>query len=177
VLILNGAAQSIGLYAAGLAVAHGATTVDYVDNRRERLEIAGTLGATPHPTGQKAKLRSSDLPDRKYDIVIEGTSTATGVDLGLRALAPGGLCSAVGYYLPPGTKVPLMHMYANDATLKIGVSHTRPVLPALLDFVDSTGFPAELVTTMLADWDDAPAAYEAHTTKLILHRPPLTAIR
>jgi threonine dehydrogenase-like Zn-dependent dehydrogenase len=173
VLVLNGAAQSIGLYAAGLAVAHGATTVDYVDNRPERLEVAETLGATPHPTGQD-RLRRADLPDRKYDIVVEGTSTATGIDLALRALTPGGLCTAVGYYLPPGTKVPLMHMYANDATLKIGVSHTRPVLPALLDFVGNTGFPAEVVTTMLADWDDAPTAYAVHTTKLVLHRPPLT---
>ncbi|WP_316575975.1 alcohol dehydrogenase catalytic domain-containing protein [Nocardia canadensis] len=40
VLVLAGAAQSIGLYAAGLAVAHGAEVVDYVDHRPERLAIA-----------------------------------------------------------------------------------------------------------------------------------------
>ncbi|WP_316575976.1 hypothetical protein [Nocardia canadensis] len=66
-----------------------------------------------------------------------------------------------------------MHMYANDATLKIGVSHVRPHLPDLLDFIAGTEFPAETVTTLLADWDDAPEAYRAHTTKLVLHRPPL----
>jgi hypothetical protein len=64
-----------------------------------------------------------------------------------------------------------MHMYANDATLKIGVSNVRPVLPELLDFVAQSGFPAELVTTMTADWNDATDAYKAHTTKLVLHRP------
>ncbi|MGW4739052.1 hypothetical protein [Nocardia xishanensis] len=37
VLVLGGAAQSIGLYAAGLAVAHGAEVVEYVDHRSERL--------------------------------------------------------------------------------------------------------------------------------------------
>ncbi|MEV0292740.1 alcohol dehydrogenase catalytic domain-containing protein [Nocardia sp. NPDC050710] len=172
VLILGGAAQSIGLYAAGLAVAHGAETVDYVDHRVERLEIAEKLGARAHPA-RKGKLRRTDIPDRRYDIVVEGTSTAAGVDAGLRALEPGGICTPVGYYLPPGTKVPLMHMYASDATLKIGVSHTRPVIPDLLDFVARTGFPAEQVTTLLADWDEAPTAYVAHTTKLVLHRPPL----
>ncbi|MFX0578178.1 zinc-dependent alcohol dehydrogenase [Nocardia nepalensis] len=169
VLVLGGAAQSLGLYAAGLAVAHGAEIVDYVDHRPERLAIAEKLGARAHPV-KKGRLRRADLPPRRYDIVVEGTSTAAGVDAGLRALQPGGTCSPVGYYLPPRTKVPLMHMYANDATLKIGVSHVRPVL---LDFIARTGFPAEQVTTLLADWDDAPDAYRAHTTKLVLHRQPL----
>ncbi|MCP2289911.1 zinc-binding dehydrogenase [Nocardia amikacinitolerans] len=172
VLVLGGAAQSIGLYAAGLAVAHGAEVVDYVDHREERLAIAEKLGARPHRTGRK-KLRAADIPPRRYDLAVEGTSTAVGVDLALRSLEPGGICTPVGYYLPPGTKVPLMHMYANDATLKIGVSNVRPILPELLEFVARTGFPAEQVTTLLADWDDAPDAYTAHTTKLVLHRPPL----
>lgn len=119
VLVLGGAAQSIGLYAAGLAVAHGSEVVDYVDHRPERLAIAEKLGARVHPV-KKGKVRRADIPDRRYDIAVEGTSTAAGVDAAMRALAPGGLCHPVGYYLPPGTKVPLMHMYANDATLKIG---------------------------------------------------------
>jgi len=95
VLILGGVAQSIGVYAAGLAVWHGA----------------------------------ADIPQRDYDIAVEGTSTGAGVQLTLRSLAPGGTCQPVGYYLPRGTKVPLMHMYANDATIKIGVCNVRPVLP------------------------------------------------
>ena len=66
-----------------------------------------------------------------------------------------------------------MHMYATDATLHLGVSSVRPLLPELLEFVARTGFPAEKVTTVLADWEDAPDAYTARTTKLVLHRPPL----
>ena len=91
----------------------------------------------------------------------------------IRSLNPGGICTPVGYYLAPNTKVPLMHMYANDATLRLGVSSVRPILPDLLDFVARTGFPAEKVTTMLADWEDAPTAYATSTTKLVLHRPPI----
>ncbi|WP_067549134.1 zinc-dependent alcohol dehydrogenase [Nocardia crassostreae] len=175
VLVLGGAAQSIGLYAAGLAARHGAEVVDYVDHRRERLDIAEKLGARTHSTASKGKLRGTDIPRRDYDIVVEGTSTATGVDLALRSLAPGGFCQPVGYYLPVGTKVPLMHMYANDATLKVGVSNVRPLLPDVLDFVARQDFPAETVTTLTADWEDSPTAYKAHTTKLVLHREPLHA--
>ena len=68
-----------------------------------------------------------------------------------------------------------MHMYATDATLRLGVSHARAVLPAPLDFVDRSGFPAERVTTLTVGWDDAPTAYTAKATKVVLHRDPLTS--
>jgi alcohol dehydrogenase len=105
---------------------------------------------------------------------VEATSRPAGLRRALRALAPGGVCTAVGYYLGSGTCVPLMRMYATDATLRLGVSHSRAVLPGLLEFVHRTGFPAERVTTLDAPWDDAPAAYAARTTKLVLRRDPLT---
>ncbi|MFG1825954.1 hypothetical protein ACGFIJ_26025 [Microbispora bryophytorum] len=63
-----------------------------------------------------------------------------------------------------------MRMYATDVTLRAGVSHARATLPDLLDFVRHTGFPAERVTTLLADWDDAPTA---KTTKVVLRRDRL----
>lgn len=159
VLVLGGGAKSIGLYAAGLAVALGAAVVDYADDDHGRRLIAESLGA-----------RAVSGPGRGYDILVEATSTRAGVRRAVRALAPGGVCTAVGYYLASGTRVPLMRMYATDATLRVGVSHARAVLPALLDFVRRTEFPAERVTTLAADWDDAPRAYTARTTKLVLCR-------
>jgi alcohol dehydrogenase len=68
-----------------------------------------------------------------------------------------------------------MRMYATDATLRLGVSHARAVLPELLAFVRDTGFPAERVSTLTADWDDARSAYLARTTKVVLRREPLSA--
>jgi len=163
VLVLGGGAKSIGLYAAGLAAACGASTVDYVDADPERRAIAESLGARPQsrPGGQP------------YDVVVEATSRPSGLRRALRALAPGGVCTAVGYYLSTGTRVPLMHMYATDATLHLGVSHPRAVLPELLDFLRRTEFPAEHVTTRTAHWEEAPHAYTARTTKLVLRRDPL----
>ncbi|MBN6054921.1 alcohol dehydrogenase catalytic domain-containing protein, partial [Nonomuraea sp. RK-328] len=161
VLVLGGGAKSIGLYAAGLAAAHGAT-VHYLDPHPRRRRIAESLGATV-----------VDTVRTRYDITVEATSRAAGLRDAVAALAPGGVCTAVGYYLGRGTRVPVMRMYATGATLHAGVSHTRAVLPELLEFLRVSGFPAEQVTTLLADWDDAPAAYTARTTKLVLRRDPL----
>ena len=165
VLIIGGGAKSIGLYAAGLAVAHGAGVADYLDDDPARRQIAESFGAQTYARGSG--------PARSYDIVVEGSSRAAGVRDGLRALAPGGVCTAVGYYLATGTRVPLMRMYANDATLRLGVSHARAILPDLLAFVARSGFEAERVTTLDAGWDEAPHAYAAKTTKVVLHRDPL----
>ncbi|MBB2740601.1 UNVERIFIED_ORG: threonine dehydrogenase-like Zn-dependent dehydrogenase [Microbispora rosea subsp. rosea] len=164
-LFLGGGAKSIGLYAAGLAAAHGAATVHYLDDDPHRREIAESLGAEARPL--------EGATGGVYDVVVEATSRAPGLRRALAATAPGGICTAVGYYLASGTRVPLMCMYATDVTLRVGVSHARAALPDLLDFVHRTGFPAERVTTLLADWDDAPAAYTAKTTKLVLRRDRL----
>ena len=172
VLVIGGGAQSIGLYAAGLAVRHGAAVVDYLDDRDARLEVAH--GSEPPRTRWRRTGRATlDRFSTRYDVVVEASSQASGLRDALRALKPGGICTATGYYLATGTRVPIMDMYATSATLRVGISHVRPVLPELLDFIATTGFPAEQVTSLLADWDDAPSAYAAHTTKLVLHRPPL----
>jgi alcohol dehydrogenase len=162
VLILGGGAKSIGLYAAGLAAAHGARSVDYVDKDPLRRDIAESFGA-----------RTPASHSSRYDVVVEATSRASGLRQALRALAPGGVCTAVGYYFAAGTRLPLMRMYTTDATLHVGISHARAALPELLEFISRTQFPAERVTTVTADWDDAPAAYAAKTTKVVVHRDPL----
>jgi len=167
VLVLGGGAQSIGLYAAGLAVALGAEVVDYVDDDPGRGRIAESFGARTQ-AGRAAGGGS-------YDVVVEATSSAAGLRRAIRALAPGGVCTAVGYYLGTGTRVPLMRMYATDGTLRVGVSHARVELPDLLAFIARTGFQAERVTTLAADWDEAPSAYAAKSIKVVLQRDPAIA--
>ncbi len=168
VLVLGGGAKSIGLYAAGLAVAHGAE-VDYTDDDQDRLAIAASFGACVHAVTK----RGSAARRSGYDVVVEAASNARGLREGLRALAPGGVCVGTGYYVRTNTKLPMMDMYATSVTLQVGVSHVRPVLPELLEFIAQTGFEAERVTTLLADWNDAPAAYQERATKVVLHRTPL----
>jgi threonine dehydrogenase-like Zn-dependent dehydrogenase len=180
VLILGGGARSIGLYAAGLAIADGAEVVDYLDDNPRRREIAESFGARTRrwrAAGRGNRRHATHDPPRRgrgYDVVVEATSRPAGLREALRALGPGGVCTAVGYYLASGTRVPAMRMYATSATLRVGVSHARAVLPELLAFVERTEFPAERVTTLAADWEDAPRAYAARTTKVVLQRDPLT---
>jgi threonine dehydrogenase-like Zn-dependent dehydrogenase len=165
VLVVGGAAQSIGLYAAGLAVAHGAAVVDYADPSARRREIAESLGASV-----RRRPRRSTSPQATYDIVVEASSSTAGIRYAIRSTAPGGTCTAVGYYVATNTGVPLMHMYANDITLRLGVGHSRAVLPELLTWVHAHDFPAERVTTKVADIEEAPTAYAARTIKLVLQR-------
>jgi alcohol dehydrogenase len=169
VLVIGGGAQSIGLYAAALAARNGAGVVHYLDDDVQRLAIAESLGVE----ARRLTSRRRGPVSGRYDVAVEASSRADGVRAAVRALNPGGVCTAVGYYLSPNTRVPLMRMYATDATLRLGVSSVRPVLPELLDFVARTDFPAELITTLVADWEDAPTAYAARTTKLVLQRPPV----
>lgn len=164
VLVIGGGAKSIGLYAAGLAVAHGAASVDYVDDDPARRRIAESFGAQTFPARRGATTRLV------YDVAVEASSRAAGLRRAIRSLARGGVCTAVGYYLGAGTRVPIMHMYGTDGTLRVGVSHARAALPDLLAFVARTGFPAEQVTSLTADWEDAPTAYASRTTKLVLQR-------
>ena len=51
------------------------------------------------------------------------------------------MCTGTGYYLGTGTRLTVMDISATSATLAVGVSHVRPVLPDLLDFVARTASP------------------------------------
>jgi threonine dehydrogenase-like Zn-dependent dehydrogenase len=174
VLVIGGGSRSIGLYAAGIAARSGAERVDYVDDDPERLRIAKALGATVIPVDRKRWTSVAGALPSTYDVAVEASSAEQGLRDAIRALRAGGICTATGYYVGTGTRVPVMDMYATSATLEVSVSHSRAVLPELLDFLAETHFPAEDVTTLLAEWDDAPVAYAARTTKVVLRRDRIT---
>ena len=72
VLIIGGGAKSIGLYAAGLAVAHGAAVVHYVDDDPVRGRIAEAFGAHAFPA--RARSRRRRATTLRYDVVVEASS-------------------------------------------------------------------------------------------------------
>lgn len=172
VLVIGGGARSIGLYAAGMAVALGSSQVDYVDYDPERLRIAEALGAN----AMEAK-RGSAWLDRHaprshgpYLAAVEASSKAAGIRYALRSLSAGGACTAVGFYFAKKTSLPLMQMYANSITLHVGISHPRRDLPGVIDLVRGGTFDPLLVATLVADWEDAPEAFMTRTTKVVVHR-------
>jgi threonine dehydrogenase-like Zn-dependent dehydrogenase len=179
VLVVGGSAASIGLYAAGIAVALGSERVDYVDHDRERLAIAEALGAhaIERPARKPRAWYDANTPSRVgvYPISVDASVRQSGLRYALRNLAPGGVCTGVGYFFKRGTALPLMQMYANCSTLHVGLSHARPILPDVLALVASKKFRPETVTTHLAPWADASGAFLTPGAKVVVTRPPLFA--
>jgi threonine dehydrogenase-like Zn-dependent dehydrogenase len=176
VLIVGGGAKSIGLYAAGIARALGSSRVDYVDASRARLDLAEQMGARPVPLVRAASwfLRGEPPCPGGYPITVDASSTTAGLAYALGALAPGGNCTGVGFYLRRGTPLPLWNMYMKSTTLRVGVSHPSADLPAVLSLVERGLFDPARLSTTVADWDDAPRALLEHSTKVVLRRPRLT---
>ena len=174
VLVVGGSARSIGLYAAGIAVALGAERVDYLDHDRERLAIAESLGARALELPLKRRRWYEEHAPRRggpYPISVDASSRADGLCFALRSLAPGGHCTSVGFHFSVGTRLPLMQMYGNCSTLHVGLSHARAHLPDVLALIASGKFSPARVTTRLAAWDDAHEAFLEPTTKVVVHRP------
>ncbi|MEO6758591.1 MAG: alcohol dehydrogenase catalytic domain-containing protein [Saprospiraceae bacterium] len=174
VLVVGGSAASVGVYAAGIAVAKGSEQVDYLDYDRQRLEIAASLGAKPQeiPRANTAAWLRRNAPRRggKYPITVDASSTLDGLRFAIRSLAPGGICTGVGYYFKKDAGLPLMQMYANCSTLHIGISNPRATLPEVLALIGSKSFRPELVTSVRADWDDADEAFLERTAKVVVSR-------
>ncbi|WP_217343201.1 zinc-binding dehydrogenase [Rhodanobacter sp. C01] len=174
VLVVGGGARSIGLYAAGMAVALGASRVDYVDYDPERLRIAEALGASAMEIKRGASwfVRNAPRVNGPYLVSVDASSTAAGLRYALRSLAPGGSCTAVGFYFAKRTSLPLMQMYANSTTMHVGISHPRRDLPDVIELVRQGIFDPLKVATLVADWNDAPDAFTTRTTKVIVAREP-----
>ena len=166
VLIVSGLAKSVGLYAAGLAVALGASKVDYLDRNRNRLEIAKSLGANPIEDDHNTFTG-------KYSITVDAASSIAGLHCAIRNTAPGGICTSVGIYPKKHTSVPMFKMYSNNITLKTGITNARVIIPEALSIITRGLFKPDKVTTLLADWQEAPRAFLENTVKVVVKRPLL----
>jgi len=78
VLIVGGAAKSIGLYAAAGAVAMGSSQVDYWDGSPTRLALASALGANSIELRKNTRWFRRGEPARSegYPIAVDASSTA-----------------------------------------------------------------------------------------------------
>jgi threonine dehydrogenase-like Zn-dependent dehydrogenase len=172
VLIMGGAARSIGLYAASLAVALGSSQVDYVDTSDTRLALAQKVGANPVKIedGGSLKILSAGLLKNGYPITVDASGSVKKLNFALRMLSCGGICTSTAFYMKKETPLPLWDMYSRSATFHIGVSHPRRDIPEILPLIQSERFKPEQITTLIATWENAPEAYLEKTTKLVLKR-------
>jgi alcohol dehydrogenase len=165
VLVVGGGAWSIGLYAAGIAVALGARLVDYLDSDADRLERAKALGAAPLPVDEI----DPERPGR-YEITVDASGEHSGLRTALRATAPDGICTSVSIFFEQETPLPLFEMYSKVVTFHTGRCHARPAMPGVLALVAEQKLAPDVVTKATVPWDDAAAALSDHVGKHVVVR-------
>jgi len=105
------------------------------------LEIAKSLGANPieMPKKNRGKWFRNNAPkiSGEYPITVDASMNQDGLRFAIRSLAPGGICTSVGFYFQKRTSIPLMQMFANDSMFHTGISHPRAALPDVLDLIES----------------------------------------
>jgi threonine dehydrogenase-like Zn-dependent dehydrogenase len=165
VLIVGGDAgpNSIGLYAAGLAVALGAGRVAYLDHEPTRLEVARCLGADVIEGRPSRKAGS-------FPVTVDASGAQDGIQCALNSTAFDGTCTSVSVFLEDPV-LPLFAMYSRCCTFHTGRAHARPAIPAVLELV-ARGFDPTPVTSSVVDWEQAPEALAALPRKLIVRRAP-----
>jgi threonine dehydrogenase-like Zn-dependent dehydrogenase len=161
VLVVGGEAgpYSIGLYAAGLAVALGSARVTYLDQDPRRLAIAAALGAQV----------IDGAPPRKagaFPITVDASGTPEGLRCALNSTAPDGTCTSPSIYLTDPA-LPLFSMYTRGCTLHTGRVHARPAIPSVLDLV-AAGFDPSLVTSAVVPRSAAADALARPPLKLVI---------
>jgi alcohol dehydrogenase len=155
---------SVALYAGLAARALGARHVHLVDERRSVRDHAERLSL--HAMRPEELRGQAPVP-----LVVDSSAHPRGLRAALSHTAPDGICtSAGGVY---GTaRIPAGLLYSRNATYHVGRTHSRAMIPQVLDLMTSGRFHPEAVTTTVAPLDDAPRALRQHyltdSTKTIL---------
>ena len=148
VLVMGGLAPSVGLYAAGCAVALGAA-VDYVDDAPDRLDRARRLGA-------HAIEGRPEKPLGRYPLVVDASGTPQGLKVALQSVAFEGVCYAVAMDFGNASVVPLLDMYLAGVTFKTGRAHARPAIPRILELMAEGKLRPEFVTSAVVSPEEVP---------------------
>lgn len=126
VLIVGGAAASIGLYAVAWAVALGAGRVRYVDSDERRRRVAVGLGAEAEPGGPQWPRRF----DRAL-IVVENTAQPDGMRCAIASTDGYCWCTSVALHLQP-VEIPLLPAYTRGLNHHTSRADSRRYLPEVL---------------------------------------------
>jgi alcohol dehydrogenase len=163
VLIACHGLKSVPLYAAQAAIALGAARVDYASDDAEALAHAERLGARPLQT-------NFEKPERRYPLVVDAGLTPAGLRYAIRATEPEGTLQSVSFYAGADTPMPLGRLYTLGIRFFTGRAHAAALLPEVMPLIEQGRLRPQEVTTRVADWDDAPAAYGEPAIKLVVRR-------
>lgn len=163
VLVIAGAAASIGLYAVALAGALGAGSVTYVDRDAGRCDQAERLRA-------RVVHHEGEWPRRfgRAAITVEATGEPNGLACTIRSTDDYGVCTPVAIHFAPQTPLPLLSMYTRGITLVLGRADSRRHLAAVLRIVASGRFDPLAIETTVVPFAAAAEAWLEPATKLVL---------
>ena len=148
--MLGGVAQSIGLYAAGLAVSLGASDVLYLDDEAVRRAVATKMGARAEPLAMADRDGTE-----KFEITVDASGDADVLRFAFAATAANGTLTLVSMYFGETTRVPLERMYAKSMRLVNERIHARTLLPGVLAHCVEGRFRPEAVTSRIVPFSQA----------------------
>ena len=144
--------SSAPLYTGLIARAFGARNVSLADARpavRAHAEHLGLNTLKPRELRRRAPA----------PLVVDATVEDLGISLS--NTAADGICSSLGGF-HRSTQVPLLQMYVRNATLHIGRTHVRRLIPQVLELMLDGRLRPESVITNVASLDEAPFALREH---------------
>lgn len=163
VLVVGGLAQSVGLYAAGLAVSLGAGRVLYLDDDPGRRAMAETLGAVAEPLA----LADGREPAEQFEITVDASGLAPALRFTLLSTARDGVCTAIAIYFEPLVGLPLTPLYMKGITFHTSRVSARAVLPDLVEHVACGHFHADTAISRTLPFSLAAEAMDAPDIKLV----------
>jgi threonine dehydrogenase-like Zn-dependent dehydrogenase len=163
VLVVGGLAQSVGLYAAGAAVALGATRVLYLDDNAANQQRAVQMGAASAPLG----LSDGREPGEQFEIVVEAAGTPDALAFAIRSCTPNGVVTSVAMHLGSTTPVPLTQAYYKGLTFHTSRASARKWLPDVMHCIACGKLHPEHVTHRILPFSDAAEAMTDSGPKLI----------
>ena len=156
--VLITGAGPIGILAAQVARASGATEILMTDINDDRLAMAATFGATRVINTSRENLDVADM-----DRVLECTAVPAVLWSAIKTVRPGGRVTVVGQAAPSVDGLPLAYLqrYEVDLVAAFRYAHTYPTAIAL---VESGAVDIERVITGRFNLDDTAQALRAPVT-------------
>jgi threonine dehydrogenase-like Zn-dependent dehydrogenase len=162
VLVLGGWAQSIGLYAAGLAVSLGAGEVLYLDDDADRRAVAEKMGARAEPQALGDRAAAA-----KFEITVDASGNRDALRFAVAATAPNGTLTVVSMYFGEATPLPLERMYAKSMKFLNERIHARTLLPPVLAHCAEGHFYPEVVTSRIVPFSQAVEGFLDPAPKIV----------
>lgn len=163
VLVVGGLAQSVGLYAAGAAVALGAGRVLYLDDNADNRDRASAMGTEAAPLA----LSEGRDPVEMFEIVVEAAGTPDALAFAIRSCKPNGVVTSVAMHLGTTTPIPLTQAYYKGLTFHTSRASARKWMPDVMHCIACGKLHPELVTHRVLPFSDAAEAMTDSGPKLV----------